>query len=133
VGQKGSKPIEPGWLAQAGRPTPFLLQFGLPFELEFPQSINSTSTASTIVASIHHTPKEDDGRRESSTLPRRCLRLDHSRHGWPCVVKPWWSSGAMPWVHQGICTFDGYINLILSLLLIYYDACLLSFICVASI
>lgn len=33
----------------------------------------------------------------SSTLPRRWLRLDPSRHGWPCVVKPWWDSGAVPW------------------------------------
>jgi hypothetical protein len=66
-------------------------------------------------------------------LPRRWLRLDPSHHGWPCVVKPWWSSGAMPWIHQGTCTFDGDINLILSLPLIYFDACLLSFMCVASL
>jgi hypothetical protein len=37
------------------------------------------------------------------------------------------------WIHQGTCTFDGDINLILSILLIYFDARLLSFICVASI
>jgi hypothetical protein len=66
-------------------------------------------------------------------LLRRWLRLDPSHHGWPCVVKPWWSSGAMPWIHRGTCTFDGDINLILSLLLIYFDACFLSFMCVASI
>jgi hypothetical protein len=66
-------------------------------------------------------------------LPRRWLRLDPSCHGWPGVVKPWWSSEAMPWIHQGTCTFDGDINLILSLLLIYIDGCLLSFMCVASI
>jgi hypothetical protein len=48
-------------------------------------------------------------------LPRRWLRLDPSRHGWPCVVKPCWSSGAMPWIHQGTCTFDSDINLMLSL------------------
>jgi hypothetical protein len=65
-------------------------------------------------------------------LPRRSLRLDPSRHGWPCVVKPWWSFGAVPWIHQDTCTFDGDINLILSLLLIYFDACLLSFMCLAS-
>jgi hypothetical protein len=51
-------------------------------------------------------------------LPRRWLRLDPSRHGWPCVVKPWWSSGAVPWILQDTCTFDGDINLIFSLLLI---------------
>ena len=56
----------------------------------------------------------DDGRRKSSTLPRRWLRLDPSRHGWPCVVTPWRSSGAMPWIHQGTCTLNGDINLILS-------------------
>jgi hypothetical protein len=66
-------------------------------------------------------------------LPWRWLWLDPSRHGWPCVVKPWWSSGAMPWIHQGTCTFDGDINLILSLPLIYSNACLLSFMCVASL
>jgi hypothetical protein len=39
----------------------------------------------------------------------------------------------MPWIHQGTCNFDGDINLILSLLLIYFDACLLSLLSVASI
>jgi hypothetical protein len=28
-------------------------------------------------------------------LPRRWLRPCPSRHGWPCLVKPWWSSGAV--------------------------------------
>jgi hypothetical protein len=65
-------------------------------------------------------------------FPRRGLRLDPSCHGWHCVVKPWWSSGAVPWIHQDTCTFDSDINLILSLLLIYFDACILSFMCVAS-
>jgi hypothetical protein len=65
-------------------------------------------------------------------FPRRWLRIDPSRHGWPYMVKPWWSSGAMPWIHQGTYTFDSDINLILSLLLIYFDACLLSFMCVSS-
>jgi hypothetical protein len=27
-------------------------------------------------------------------LPRRCLKPCPSHHGWPCVVNPWWSSGA---------------------------------------
>jgi hypothetical protein len=39
----------------------------------------------------------------------------------------------MPWIHQGTFTFDGDINLILSLLLIYFNAFFLSFMCVASI
>jgi hypothetical protein len=50
--------------------------------------------------------KEQGGRRRSSQvleLPRRWHRPCPRCHGWPCVVKPWWSSGAMPWIHQGIC------------------------------
>jgi hypothetical protein len=27
-------------------------------------------------------------------LPKRWLRPCPSHHGWPCMVKPWWSSGA---------------------------------------
>jgi hypothetical protein len=37
--------------------------------------------------------EEADGRRVLE-LPRRWLRPCPSRHGWPCVVKPWWSSRA---------------------------------------
>jgi hypothetical protein len=29
-----------------------------------------------------------------------------SRHGWPCVVKPWWSFGAATWIRQVVCTFN---------------------------
>jgi hypothetical protein len=83
-----------------------------------------------------HEVEAPGGRRRSSQvleLPRRWLRLDPSCHGWPCVMKPWWSSRAVPWIHQDTCTFDGDINLTLSLLLIYFDAYLLSFMCVDSI
>jgi hypothetical protein len=59
-------------------------------------------------------PERDDDRRKSSMLPRRWLRLDPSRHGWPCVVKPWRSSGAMPWIIKARVQLNGDINLILS-------------------
>jgi hypothetical protein len=39
-------------------------------------------------------------------LHRRWLRTCPSRHGWPCVVKPWWSSGAATWIRQVVCTFN---------------------------
>jgi hypothetical protein len=41
-------------------------------------------------------------------FPRRWLRLDPSRHDWPCVVKLWWSSGAVPWIYQGTRTWWWY-------------------------
>jgi hypothetical protein len=51
-------------------------------------------------------------------LPRRWLRPCPSRHGWPCVVKPWWSSGAATWIRQVVCTFNiRWCNHILS----YFD------------
>jgi hypothetical protein len=31
-------------------------------------------------------------------LLRRWPRPCPSRHGWPCVTKPWWSSGAATWI-----------------------------------
>jgi hypothetical protein len=37
--------------------------------------------------------EEADGRRVL-VLPRRWLRPCPSHHGWPCMVKTWWSSGA---------------------------------------
>jgi hypothetical protein len=41
-----------------------------------------------------------------------------SRHGWPCVVKPWWSPGAATWICQVVCTFNiRWCNYILS----YFD------------
>jgi hypothetical protein len=51
-------------------------------------------------------------------LPRRWLRPCPSRHGWTCVVKPWWSSGAVTWIRQVVCTFNiRWCNYILS----YFD------------
>jgi hypothetical protein len=41
-----------------------------------------------------------------------------SHHGWPCVVKPWWSSRAATWIRQVACTFNiRWCNHILS----YFD------------
>jgi hypothetical protein len=66
-------------------------------------------------------------------LPRRWPRTCPSRHGWPCVVKPWWSSGAATWIRQVVCTFNiqwWYISIFV-FTLIYYE--LFLFICVATI
>jgi hypothetical protein len=38
--------------------------------------------------------EEADDRRKSSSCLGDGLGPCPSRHGWPCVVKPWWSSGA---------------------------------------
>jgi hypothetical protein len=66
-------------------------------------------------------------------LPRRWPRPCPSRHGWPCVVKQWWSSGAATWIRQVVCTFNirWWYKSILVFTLIYYEWCL--FICVATI
>jgi hypothetical protein len=62
-------------------------------------------------------------------LPRRWLRPCPSRHGWPCVVKPWWSSGAATWIRQVICTFNiWWCNYILS----YFDLLRVMFIHMCS-
>jgi hypothetical protein len=51
-------------------------------------------------------------------LPKRWLRPCPSHHGWPCVVKPWWSSRAATWIRQVVCTFNiRWCNHILS----YFD------------
>jgi hypothetical protein len=39
-------------------------------------------------------------------LPRGWLRPCPSHHGWPYVVKPWWSSGAATWIRQVVYTFN---------------------------
>jgi hypothetical protein len=52
--------------------------------------------------------------RQVLELPRRWFRPCPSRHGWPCVVKPWWSSGATPLIHQGICTLNIQGDIIIS-------------------
>jgi hypothetical protein len=128
-----------GRLAQAGRPGLFRARFAPPFDLGACLFIASASAGHHIHLFIREPPTRGEApggsRRPPRVLelPRRWLRLDPSDHGWLCMVKPWWSSGAVHWIHQGTCTFDGDINLILSLLLIYFDACILPFMCVASI
>jgi hypothetical protein len=124
--------------AQAGRPGQFRARFAPPFDLGDRIFIVYASSGRHIHPFIREPPTQGEalggsrGPPQVLKLPRRWLRLDPRRHGWPCVVKPWWSSEAVLWIHQGTCTFDGDINLIVSLLLIYFDACLLSFMCVAS-
>jgi hypothetical protein len=65
-------------------------------------------------------------------LLRRWPRPCPSRHGWPCVVKPWWSSGASTWIRQVVCTVNiqWWYKSILVFTLIYYELCL--FICIAT-
>ena len=66
----------------AGRPSPFLRQFGLPFDRWLPRLINSSHLIQ-LGASIHPELDEnlgprlegDDGRCMSSKLSRRWLRL----------------------------------------------------------
>jgi hypothetical protein len=127
-----------GRSAQASWLGLFLARCAPPFDLGVCLFIASASTGRHIHPFIWEPPTRGEAPRGSwwplqvLKLPRRWLRLDPSCHGGPYVVKLWWSSRAMPWIHQGTCTFDGDINLILSLFLIYFDACLLSFKCVAS-
>jgi hypothetical protein len=107
--------------AHADRPTPFWGRFVMPFDLD--KLIYRPCLWRPPHPFIGEPPnwgiytKGSRRRCESLTLPRRYLRLDHSHHGWTYVVKPWWSSEAMPWIQQGTHTFDGNINLILSILL----------------
>jgi hypothetical protein len=74
--------------------------------------------------------EEADGRRVLE-LPRRWLRPCPSRHGWPCVVKPWWSSGAATRIRQVVVPSTFGDVTISCHTLIYYELCL--FICVATI
>jgi hypothetical protein len=133
LGQKGPGP------AHADRPTPFLAWFVMPFDLDAPWLIYSPCLRQSPHPFIIEPPNCKKHIEESrccceySTLPWRWHRLDPSRHCWPYVVKPWWCSGAIPWIHQGTCTCDGDIHLIFPLLFNYFDAGLLSFIYVARI
>src|SRR6185312_5193965 len=68
-------------MSQAGRPSPFLGRFDLPFDRWLPRLINSSHLIQ-LEASIHPEldenlgprPEGDDGRRKSSKLSRRWLR-----------------------------------------------------------
>jgi hypothetical protein len=70
-------------------PLTYVLLYILPLPLPAATSIHSSES---------HRHKEAPGgsRRPLQVLelPRRWPRPCPSHHGWPCVVKPWWSSGA---------------------------------------
>jgi hypothetical protein len=120
--------IGPKW-AWAGRPRlagPAHFHPGSwpPFALGACLFIASASTS----RHIHHSSesRRDEGKAPWGSrrplrvleLPRRWLMPCPSHHGWPCVVKPWWSSEAATWIHQVICTFNiRWCNNILS----YFD------------
>jgi hypothetical protein len=137
-GRTGPKRAQAGQARPAGpscfrvssrRPLTYVLLYKLPLPPPAATSIHS-------LGSSRHEGEAPGGSRRPPQvleLPERWLRSCPSRHGWPCVVKPWRSSGAMPWIHQGICTFDirWWYKSILILTLIYYELCL--FICVATI
>jgi hypothetical protein len=98
-----------------------------------PKGINTTPWAAKEVWSIHPFIREPPtwseapggSRRppEVLELPRRWPRPCPSRHGLPCVVKPWWSSGSATWIRQVICTFNilWWYKSILVFTLIYYE------------
>jgi hypothetical protein len=79
--------------AHADRPTPFPW-LATPFDLDAPLVIYSPFLRRPPHPFIREPPNwgiHTEGsrrRRESSTLPMRWLRLDPSRHGWPCMKKP---------------------------------------------
>jgi hypothetical protein len=88
---------EPGWKG----PRPFLCRFATPpltymllYKLPLPPPAATSIHSSE---SRQHEGEAPGGSRRPPQfleLPRRWLKLDPSLHGWPCVVKPWWSSGA---------------------------------------
>jgi hypothetical protein len=108
-----------------------------------PKVINTTPWAPKEGWSIHPIIREPPTRRRNTggsrrppqvlKLPRRWPRTCRSHHGYPCMVKPWWSSGAATWIRQVVCTFNirWWYKSILVFTLIYYESCL--FICVATI
>jgi hypothetical protein len=89
----------PAW---ADRPSPLRAQFVPPF---CPRclSIYCLCLCRPPYPSIHSSEsRRDEGEAPGRSrrpprvleLPRRWLRPCPNRHGWPCVVKSWWSSGA---------------------------------------
>jgi hypothetical protein len=89
--------------------------------------------------SIHPINREPPTRRRSTERKptaaasleflRRCPRPCPNHHGWPYVVKPWWSSEAATWIRQVVVppTFDGDINQFSSLLW-YSTSCAYSYV-----
>jgi hypothetical protein len=86
--------------AWAGRPGLFQARFAPPFALGARLLIASASTGCHIHPFIREPPTRGEapgGSRRAPQvleLPRRGPIPCPSHHGWPCVVKPWWSSGA---------------------------------------
>jgi hypothetical protein len=95
-GRNGPGPVGPGrpslFRARFPPPLPYVLVYLLPLPPQAATSIHSSERRQ------HEGEAPRGSRRPPQVLelPRRWLRLDPSRHGWPCVVKPWWSSGAVP-------------------------------------
>jgi hypothetical protein len=120
-----------GRSAQAGQPSPFSWRSGIPFVLDAPRLINSSYPEGP----MHPFTREPHNRRRHARgsrrppqvleFPRRWPRSCPTHHGWPCMVKTWWSSGAMPCIHQGNCTLyvRWWYKSCLFLTLIYFDAC----------
>jgi hypothetical protein len=90
-----------GRSVQAGRPGLFWARFAPSFAIGACLFIASASAGRHIHPFIREPPtwgKAPRGSRRQPqvlNLPRRWIRLDPSRHVWPCMVKPWWSSGAV--------------------------------------
>jgi hypothetical protein len=102
IGERDGAETGLGRSAQAGRPGLFRVQFVPPF---WPRclSIYYLCLRRPPHPSIHssesrrHEGEALGGSRRPPQvlkLPRRWPRPCPSHHGWPCVVKPWWSSGA---------------------------------------
>jgi hypothetical protein len=88
-----------GRLAWADRPSPLRARFASAF---CPRCLSIYCLRRPPHPSIHQS-RRDEGEAPGGSrrpprvleLPRRWLRPCPSQHGWPCVVKPWWSSGAV--------------------------------------
>jgi hypothetical protein len=102
---KGSREKQPGRKpgpnrAWADWPSPLRARFASPF---CPRCLSINCLPPSAATSIHSSESRlDEGEAPEGSrrpprvleLPRRWLRTCPSHHGWPCVVKPWWSSGA---------------------------------------
>jgi hypothetical protein len=82
--------------AQAGRPSPFSCRFTMPFDLCAPLPPPAATSIHSLESRRHEGEASGGSRRlpQVLELPRRWPRPCLSHHGWPYVVKPWWSSGA---------------------------------------
>jgi hypothetical protein len=120
IGERNGAKPGLGWSAQAGRPGLFQARLAPPLTYVFVYLLPLPLSAATSIHSLESRRDEGEApggsRRPLQVLefPRRWLRLNHNHHSWPYVVKLWSSFGAVSWIHQGTCTFDGDINLILS-------------------